>query len=55
MGHFGAQLGRIFSGCPVYQGFNEKMHVIQGVIDPDPSEPIFIGVDFGLTPAAAFR
>jgi hypothetical protein len=46
------QIGHIFAGRPVYQGFSEKYHV--ATLDPDPAEPIYIGVDFGLTPAAAF-
>ena len=48
------QIGRIFSGRPVYQGFNEKLHVVKGGLDPDPTEVIYVGVDFGLTPAACF-
>lgn len=48
------KIGRIFEGRPVYQGFNEQVHVVSGGIELDPNEPLFIGVDFGLTPAAAF-
>lgn len=47
------KIGRIFAGRPVYQGFNEKFHVAP-FLEVDPAEPIYCGVDFGLTPAAAF-
>lgn len=47
------KIGRIFSGRPVYQGFNEVLHVVKGGIEADPNEPLYVGVDFGLTPAAA--
>lgn len=46
------QIGRIFAGRPVYSGFSEKYHVAQDRIEPDPSEVIDVGLDFGLTPAA---
>ena len=48
------QIGRIFSGRPVYRGFSEKTHVSLEPFGPVEGEPIHIGVDFGLTPAAAF-
>jgi len=48
------QIGRIFAGRPVYRGFSEKTHVADEDFGPDPNEPIHIGVDFGLTPAASF-
>lgn len=48
------QIGRIFSGRPVYQGFNERLHLAVGGLEVDPNEPLYVGVDFGLTPAAAF-
>ena len=47
-------IGRIFSGRPVYRGFSEKTHVALEPFGPVEGEPIHIGVDFGLTPAAAF-
>jgi hypothetical protein len=48
------KIGRIFSGRAVYQGFSEKLHVSQDPFGPEPNEPIYVGIDFGLTPAAAF-
>ena len=48
------QIGRIFSGRPVYRGFSEKMHVATEPFGPTEGDAIHIGVDFGLTPAAAF-
>ncbi|NUB46824.1 hypothetical protein GEU84_020785 [Fertoebacter nigrum] len=48
------QIGRLFKGRPVYQGFNEVLHVAKEAFGPVPNETIHVGVDFGLTPAAAF-
>lgn len=48
------KIGSIHAGRPVYQGFSEKHHVSQERIEPVQGEPIHVGVDFGLTPAAAF-
>lgn len=48
------QIGRIFAGRSVYQGFTEKMHVAPEPFGPTEGEVIHVGVDFGRTPAAAF-
>ena len=48
------QIGRIFAGRPVYRGFSEKIHVASEVFGPVQGEVIHVGIDFGLTPAAAF-
>lgn len=48
------KLGSIDDGKPVYGGFNEKVHVSRDPLQPAPGVPIIIGLDFGLTPAAAF-
>lgn len=48
------RLGRIFAGRPVYKGFSETVHVAREPIVPVANHPIYVGVDFGLTPAAAF-
>lgn len=48
------RLGSIDDGKPVYGGFTEKTHVSKENIEPLTGVPIVIGLDFGLTPAAAF-
>jgi hypothetical protein len=47
------RLGSTAEGKPVYDGFAEKTHV---TLEPIPVAPtmIHVGIDFGLTPAAAF-
>tara|TARA_R100001594_G_scaffold20205_1_gene39083 strand:+ start:1686 stop:3194 length:1509 start_codon:yes stop_codon:yes gene_type:complete len=47
------RLGSIEDGKPVYQGFTEKTHVSKEPIHVAPL-PVFVGIDFGLTPAAVF-
>jgi hypothetical protein len=47
-------IGKIFSGRPVYSGFQEKMHVSDKPFGPREGFTIHIGIDFGLTPAACF-
>lgn len=48
------QLGAIFAGRPVYGAFSAEAHVSKEGLDPIPALPVFVGVDFGLTPAAVF-
>lgn len=48
------QIGRIFSGRAVYRDFSEKVHVAQEAFGAVDGETIHVGIDFGLTPAAAF-
>jgi hypothetical protein len=48
------QIGRIFAGRPVYRDFSEKTHIAPEAFGPVDNEPIHVGIDFGLTPAAAF-
>jgi len=40
-------------GMPVYQEFNDRTHVTAEPIPFDPERPLILGIDFGLTPAAA--
>lgn len=40
-------------GLPVYPEFDEAKHVSPRELDPAPGLPLFVGLDFGLTPAAA--
>lgn len=48
------KIGRIFSGRPVYRDFNEVIHIAQEEFGPEPNEPIYVGMDFGRTPAVVF-
>lgn len=46
------EYGRITEGRPVYPPFNDKTHVLEEDREAVPGLPIYIGWDFGLTPAA---
>jgi len=48
------KLGQINEGKPVYQMFAPDMHVAKEEIPVAAGVPVFIGLDFGLTPAAVF-
>jgi hypothetical protein len=47
------KLGTIEEGKPVYPSWNEQVHLSKEPIEPF-STTIFVGIDFGLTPAAVF-
>ena len=47
------KLGSLEEGKPVYPSWSEKMHLSEKLITPFPTQ-VFIGIDFGLTPAAVF-
>lgn len=40
-----------YEGKPVYEDFNKPIHVVRGIIEPEPGIPLLLGWDFGLTPA----
>lgn len=42
--------GFVMDGKPIFPEFNDKIHV--GKADFNPRLPVYIGIDFGLTPAA---
>jgi len=42
------------SSKPVYPEFNSRAHVYKGRMQPDPTLPLVIGIDFGLHAAATF-
>ena len=48
------KLGEIADGKPVYESFKHSVHVAQGELAVAPDLPIYIGIDFGLTPACVF-
>tara|TARA_A100001011_G_C14310181_1_gene845157 strand:+ start:70 stop:1590 length:1521 start_codon:yes stop_codon:yes gene_type:complete len=47
------KLGTIEEGKPVYTSWNEQTHMSKENIEPY-SSTVFVGIDFGLTPAATF-
>jgi len=50
--HVHGEYGTRRDGLPVYPQFNVKVHKSEVPLEPSPSNPLSIGVDFGLTPAA---
>ena len=48
------RLGQINDGKPVYNMFSADMHVAREEIPVADGLPVYIGIDFGLTPAAVF-
>ena len=48
------KLGQISDGKPVYESFVRSTHVAKGDLAIADGVPIFVGIDFGLTPACVF-
>lgn len=48
------KFGTIEDGKRVYAMFNEGTHVSKEVLSLNPHLPVYIGIDFGLTPSATF-
>jgi hypothetical protein len=48
------EYGFISEGRPVYPEFKDSLHVAAAPITARPGYPIYVGIDFGLTPAAVF-
>jgi hypothetical protein len=48
------KLGQISDGKPVYESFVHKTHVAKGDLAIADGVPVFVGLDFGLTPACVF-
>jgi hypothetical protein len=48
------RLGQIEDGKPVYEMFRRDTHVAKGDLAIMKDTPIYIGIDFGLTPACVF-
>lgn len=51
--YYCGRYGSAEDGMPVYPEFDDAVHVARRVLDPAPGLTLFIGLDFGLTPAAA--
>tara|TARA_Y100000590_G_scaffold470386_2_gene664398 strand:- start:1742 stop:3247 length:1506 start_codon:yes stop_codon:yes gene_type:complete len=48
------KLGQIEDGKPVYESFRSDVHIAKGDVAVAKGVPIFMGLDFGLTPACVF-
>jgi hypothetical protein len=48
------EFGYARDGQPVYEEFNDQLHVADKALEVDPDLPLIIGMDAGLTPAAVF-
>ncbi|KKN77978.1 hypothetical protein LCGC14_0355430 [marine sediment metagenome] len=48
------QYGFVQDGKPVYPEFIDHIHTAKEPLEAIPGIPIFVGIDFGLTPAAVF-
>lgn len=48
------RLGSLNEGKPVYRDFDASQHVAKDMLLPAQGVPIVVGIDFGLTPAAAY-
>jgi len=45
------QYGYVMSGKPVFQSFNDNVHVSRNPLEPIKGLPVIVGFDFGLSPA----
>lgn len=48
------KLGQVEDGKPVYEMFNRDVHVAKSDIAIVPQSTVYVGIDFGLTPACVF-
>ena len=51
--YYCGRYGFVQDGMPVYPEFDETRHVAAQILDPVQGLPLYVGLDFGLTPAAA--
>ncbi|MFP4477330.1 MAG: hypothetical protein ACLFOY_17335 [Desulfatibacillaceae bacterium] len=52
--YYCAQYGFVADGRPVYPEYADAVHCVSEDIAPDPGAVLYVGIDFGLTPAAVF-
>lgn len=48
------EYGRIVDGKPVFETFREDYHVAKAALEVTPGAVVYVGIDFGRTPAAVF-
>lgn len=47
------EYGTVYDGKPIYPEWNDGIHVANEVLEPIPGLTLYLGFDFGLTPAVA--
>lgn len=52
--YYCGQYGFVVDGRPVHPNYADHLHCSREELQPDPRQPIIVGIDFGLTPAACF-
>ncbi len=52
--YYANQYGFVKEGKPVYPEYNDGVHCSPDILAPIPGRTIYVGIDFGLTPAAVF-
>jgi hypothetical protein len=52
--YYCARYGFVGDGRPVYPEFSDAVHVAPEPLAPLPGRTLYVGIDFGLTPAAVF-
>jgi hypothetical protein len=52
--HYGNQYGFVQEGKPVYPEYVDTVHFNENLTGPMRNRTVYIGIDFGLTPAATF-
>lgn len=52
--YVGGNYGYVIDGKPIYPEWRDSVHVTKEPVIPETTLPLYIGVDFGLTPAAVF-
>lgn len=52
--YYCAQYGFVKEGKPVYSEYVDAVHCSSDILQVVPDIPIYVGIDFGLTPAAVF-
>lgn len=48
------QYAALIAGKAVYPDWSDELHVLKAVYKPDPKYTIYVGIDYGRTPAAIF-
>jgi hypothetical protein len=52
--YYANQYGFVQDGKPVYPEYADHVHCVPDILEPIPNRTIYVGIDFGLTPAAVF-
>lgn len=50
--YYANNYGFVQDGKPVYPEYNDAIHAAKEILQPDPRLPLYVGIDYGLTPAA---